>query len=232
MILRQQSPNGLSMGVIADVRIPTHQFEFGRRFPVRNGDATEIERVESVGDGETSIFSFSEPFEERPASGIDDPFVDVEECRLEVLEEFDGQKLYVITWEPSVDPFFGLLDDYDGIVRRGTGTADTWTFETRFPSHDALAAFRSACVEAKLGAEVERVYNPTRRDAGAWYGLTPRQRRTLELAVERGYYDIPRRCTTIELADELGISDQAVTERLRRGIVTFVTNALLFEEGE
>jgi predicted DNA binding protein len=68
-----------------------------------------------------------------------------------------------------------------------------------------------------------------RRGTGAWYGLTPRQRRTLELAVRRGYYDIPRRCTTIELADELGISDQAVTERLRRGIVTFVTNALLFE---
>ncbi|WP_249361517.1 helix-turn-helix domain-containing protein [Haloterrigena sp. H1] len=34
-----------------------------------------------------------------------------------------------------------------------------------------------------------------------------------------GYYDIPRGCTTAELADELGISDQAVTERLRRAIV-------------
>jgi len=220
------------MGVIADVRIPAHRFEFGQRFPVRNGDATEIERMGSVGDTGASIFSFSGPPDDRSDAGVEDPFADVDGFQLEVLEEFDGRNLYVVAWEPSVDPFFRLLDDHDGVVRRGRGTADTWTFETRFPSHDAFASFGSACVETELGTEVERVYNPTRRGTGAWYGLTPRQRRTLELAVERGYYDIPRRCTTIELADELGISDQAVTERLRRGIVTFVTNALLFEEGE
>jgi hypothetical protein len=220
------------MGVIADVRIPTHQFEFGRRFPMEDADDTEIERVGSVGDAGTSIFSFSEPLGKRPDGGLDDPFADAEGYRLEVLEEFDGRRLYVVAWEPDADPFFRLLDEYDGVVRRGTGNADSWAFETRFPTHDALAGFRSACLEGQLGAEVERVYNPTRRGTGAWYGLTRRQRRTLELAVERGYYDIPRRCTTIELADELGISDQAVTERLRRGIVTFVTNALLLEDGE
>lgn len=77
---------------------------------------------------------------------------------------------------------------------------------------------------------LDRIYNPTTPGTGPWFGLTRRQRTTLELAVERGYYDIPRRCTTIELADELGISDQAVTERLRRGIVAFVANALLLDE--
>lgn len=218
------------MRVIVDVRIPTHRFEFGRRFPVRDGDRTEIERVDSVGGDGGAVFSFSEPPGDRPAGGFDDPFAGVEGCRLEALGEFDGRTLYVVSWAPTADPFFGLLDDHDGTVRRGAGTADAWTFETRFPSQDAFASFESACAEAGLDAKVERVYNPTKRGIGAGYGLTPRQRRTLELAVERGYYDIPRRCTTIELADELGISDQAVTERLRRGIVTFVTNALLFEE--
>jgi len=42
-----------------------------------------------------------------------------------------------------------------------------------------------------------------------------------------GYYDIPRGCTTAELADELGISDQATTERLRRAIGAFTRHALL-----
>lgn len=41
-----------------------------------------------------------------------------------------------------------------------------------------------------------------------------------------GYYDIPRGCTTKELADELGISDQAVTERLRRAIGSLVRHTL------
>ncbi|WP_158601182.1 helix-turn-helix domain-containing protein [Haloplanus aerogenes] len=216
------------MGVIVDVRIPAHQFELGRRLPFHDGDSAELERVGTVGGGDVSVFSLSWML---PDGCVENPFVDADGYRLEVLEPFDGQELYVLAWEPTADPFFGLIDDYGGSVRCGTGTSDSWTFETRFPSHDAFASFRSSCEATEMGVDVERVYNPTRRGTGAWYGLTPRQRRTLELAVERGYYDIPRRCTTIELADELGISDQAVTERLRRGIVTFVTNALLFEEG-
>jgi hypothetical protein len=52
------------------------------------------------------------------------------------------------------------------------------------------------------------------------------------VAVEAGYHDIPRTCTTVELADKLGISDQAVTERLRRAIVNLVSNTLLAAEDE
>jgi len=220
------------MGVIVDVRIPAHQFEFGRRLPVHDGDAAEIERVGAVGDSGSSMFSLSGPPLDRWDGSIEEQFGDEGGYRLELLEAFDGQDLYVLTWEPTADPFFRLIDDHGGSVRRGIGTVEAWTFETQFPSHDAFASFRSSCETADIGVEVERMYNPTKQGTGAWYGLTPRQRRTLELAVERGYYDIPRRCTTIELADELGISDQAVTERLRRGIVAFVTNALLFDGTE
>lgn len=220
------------MGVIADVRIPAHQFEFGRQFPIRDDDVTELERMRSEGDEGVAIFSFSKPIDDRSDGGVGDSLGEVEWCQLEVVEEVEGRILYVISWDPDADRLFRLLDDHDGVIRRGTGTADAWTFETRFPTHDAFAGFRTACTNGELGIEIERVYNPTKRGTDAWYGLTPRQRRTLELAVERGYYDIPRRCTTIELADELGISDQAVTERLRRGIVTFVTNALLFGDDE
>lgn len=62
-----------------------------------------------------------------------------------------------------------------------------------------------------------------------WYGLTEPQRETLTRAVQGGYYSIPRRMSTKDLAEELGISDQTVTERLRRAIVTIVENTLMAE---
>lgn len=184
--------------------------------------------MNAVGDGSTPIFSFADYDGGRPDDG--DPFDDVDGCRLEFVDAFGDCELCIVSWDFEADPFFRILDEHDGTIRRGTGSDETWTFEAEFPSHDDLSTFRSACDDIDASVEIQRVYNPTSTGTGAWFGLTPRQRRTLELAVERGYYDIPRRCTTIELADDLDISDQAVTERLRRGIVTFVTNALLFED--
>jgi hypothetical protein len=49
----------------------------------------------------------------------------------------------------------------------------------------------------------------------------------LASAVRGGYYDIRRRISTQDLADESGISDRAVTERPRRGIASLVAHTLL-----
>jgi hypothetical protein len=46
--------------------------------------------------------------------------------------------------------------------------------------------------------------------------LSPRQYDALRLAVEDGYYEIPRRTTTAELADRLGVSRRTAEEHLRR----------------
>jgi predicted DNA binding protein len=105
-------------------------------------------------------------------------------------------------------------------VRAGSG----WPFTLRFPSHSALSSFHEMAQDAGLDVDVLRVYNVGRAETDPLFGLTDRQREALVLAVSEGYYDIPRECTTVELGDRLGISDQAVTERLRRAIGTLVTD--------
>ena len=47
-------------------------------------------------------------------------------------------------------------------------------------------------------------------------GVTDKQRKALTRAFELGYYDIPRDVTTEELAADLGVSHQALSERFRR----------------
>ncbi|WP_440991486.1 helix-turn-helix domain-containing protein [Haloarchaeobius baliensis] len=46
--------------------------------------------------------------------------------------------------------------------------------------------------------------------------LTERQREVLTEAYERGYYDSPRRCSTAELAEELGVAPSTISDLLRR----------------
>lgn len=70
------------------------------------------------------------------------------------------------------------------------------------------------------------MFSATRPDVGSGYGVTARQREALLLAVEWGYYAIPRETGTADLAARLGISKQSVTERLRRGTANLVRNTL------
>ncbi|MFC6989794.1 helix-turn-helix domain-containing protein [Haloplanus sp. GCM10025708] len=148
------------------------------------------------------------------------------------LHRVDGCLLYSLTWDIAADAFVEGLVANGVEVLTAVGRSEAWEFDLRFPGRDALADFRTYCDDRDVSVVVERMYNPTKPGTGPWFGLTDRQRRTLQLAVRRGYYDIPCRCTTVELAEALGISDQAVTERLRRGIVAFVTNALLAPESD
>ncbi|MEM4782170.1 MAG: helix-turn-helix domain-containing protein [Halalkalicoccus sp.] len=57
--------------------------------------------------------------------------------------------------------------------------------------------------------------------------MTDAQYDTLLTALETGYFDIPRGIMTEELGERLGISDQAVVERIRRGLTNVLTHILI-----
>lgn len=52
--------------------------------------------------------------------------------------------------------------------------------------------------------------------------MTSQEWEALQTAVERGYYDVPRRITTVALAEELGVSDRELSKLLRRATVKLV----------
>lgn len=56
--------------------------------------------------------------------------------------------------------------------------------------------------------------------------LTEKQRQTLELALDRGYYERPRNTDLTELAEQLDLSKSAVSQRLRTAELKLIKNAL------
>jgi Predicted DNA binding protein len=143
------------------------------------------------------------------------------------VNSHDGETLYGLDWEIDDDTFLDSVIEMNGHILEASGGPDSWVFQIRFRSHDALATFQEICFDGDIPIGVRKIYNPTRPDAGPWYGLTAPQREALMYAVEMGYYSLPRQISTQEVADEFDISDQAATERLRRAIDTLVTNTLL-----
>ncbi len=217
------------MSVITELRIPADNFELGRILSLDGASAVELETLVPSGDVTVPLFWVYEP--------VADGFLETVERYPAVntvtqMDVYEDRTLFKLDWDASQDRLFQCIMDHEGQILSATGTADGWDFELRFPSHESLSRCQTCCVDAHISSELIRVYNPTDPGAGPWYGLSEPQREALMLAIEMGYYDIPRGCSTEELADELGISDQAVTERLRRAIAAFGRHALLTPESE
>jgi len=100
-----------------------------------------------------------------------------------------------------------------------------WHARTRFPDEAAFDSYASFLEAAGAELRVRRRYDAdgTERELD---GLTEPQRETLRLAYRRGYFAVPRTVTASELAEELGVSSQAVSERLRRGYARLVERSV------
>ncbi|MDS0293576.1 helix-turn-helix domain-containing protein [Halogeometricum luteum] len=218
------------MSVIVELCIQPSEFELGRVLDLEWGTKVELETLVPLGEDAVPFFlvyDCDRDPEALAASMEASPSVE----RVSVVDVFRDRVRFALRWDPGEDALFSGLAAAGAHLFSARGALDEWRLEIHFPTHRALSAFRATCEERDVSLDIERVYSPDEADAEPWDGLTEVQRETLLIAVDSGYYDIPRRCTTVELADELGVSDQAVTERLRRAIVSLVTTTLVAAEG-
>jgi predicted DNA binding protein len=216
------------MSVIVTLSLPPSEFELGRVLDIEGTAVMSLESIVPLGEQSIPFLRVrggQESFEAsaRAHSSVND---------IRLVNTHDGEALYALDWDISEGDFVGGIVTMDGYLLEATGTASEWSFDIRFRTHEKLAEFQEYCVERSIPIDIQRIYNPTKPDAGPWYGLTAPQRETLARAVQMGYYDIPREVSTKELAAEFDLSDQAVTERLRRGIASLVTNTVMVTDSE
>ncbi|WP_312912455.1 helix-turn-helix domain-containing protein [Natronosalvus caseinilyticus] len=135
---------------------------------------------------------------------------------VDLVDSVDSEFLMRAEWEESYFGILSALAKTNVAVLSGIGTSDGWRFEVRGESRDAISEFRTSCQEHEIPIEITAVHAllPVQGDG---YELTDTQREALVLAYERGYFDSPREASLEDVADELGITQQSLSSRLRRG---------------
>lgn len=91
-----------------------------------------------------------------------------------------------------------------------------WFHRIRFPDRGALRKFRGAADDYDIDFVVHSIY--TEPHGQSRDELTDAQNAAVELALDHGYFEIPRESELAPIADELGVSEQSTSERLRRAM--------------
>jgi predicted DNA binding protein len=213
------------MVVIIDIKVDAADFRLGRLFESFSDIAVEVERVIPTNKGVMPLFWI---LGADPHAVVESLKSDTVVKSVQVLTRADERTLIEVTWNPDIDRFLEPLMDNDGDVLRADGGAETWEFRIQFRDRDALRAFRDDCEEHKVTTELVRLYNPNPPESPQV--ISDEQRDALLTAFETGYWKIPRESHLEDMADRIGISDQAISERLRRGCSSLVEAYVIPEQ--
>ena len=133
------------------------------------------------------------------------------------LRSEDGQERCQLRLPASTTTYWDWTA-VGGVLLASTVTRHGATTRMEFPDQEALRTYRERCSERGMGFSLSSLTDAGTGSDRRSQPLTPSQREIVALAVERGYFEVPRRTSMVELAAECGISDQAASERLRRGL--------------
>lgn len=212
------------MSVLAAFEIASKDLPIGRLVRDTPGLTLEFERIVPTSDAIMPYFWVTggdlDQFERNLAAAS--IVIDFQR-----LDDVDDGTLYRVEWARHEGMLIEGIVQTSGAVLTGAVDDEFMEFLVRFPDHDHLAQFYNYCTENDITLTLQRVFSLTdRSERSREYGLTAEQREALVLAASSGYFNSPREVTLDELAAELGISQQAVSQRVRRGTQKVMLEAL------
>ncbi|MEF8789821.1 MAG: helix-turn-helix domain-containing protein [Haloarculaceae archaeon] len=212
------------MATIVRGTVPASQFALNHALETLPDVEVECERIVRSGDDAVMplLWVRYADREEVEAAFEADPSVGNVTC----LSDLDEELLYRMDWIDHVDLLLQMLTNAEATVLDAYGRGSRWKLRVLYPERDEFSTTHEFCAEHGLSFDVASIREIDGEPAGR-FGLTESQYRALVLAVQRGYYEVPRRTTLEELADEVGVSHQALSERLRRATGSLAEDALL-----
>ena len=215
------------MTVCTTVSVPPTEFVLSRTLTGEIAFRIELEPIVSLGSPLTPYVWVSSSETDRIEERIQ---MDSDIVSVKTIDRINGGALLQTEWDIDDNELIRVLLESNGSCLSAVGTGDGWELTLRFPRRESLASCYQGCEENDLNVSVRSIHDSGWvTDRGTESVLTLPQREALLYALKNGYFEVPRETTLQGLAEELGISDTATSQRLRRGIEKLLTE---FVSGE
>jgi predicted DNA binding protein len=214
----------MSTACVVTGEIPADEFALYEALSALPDVEFEVERVVQSGDDAAMPLMWIRNADQEAVEAAfeDDPSVQ----DLTLLSAFDEELLYRMDWIADIQVVLQMLTNSEATITDAYGTDGRWYLRVLYPDRDSLGKTTQFVDDEGLTFNVTAIRQMEGEPAGR-FGLTTSQFEALEAAQDAGYYEVPRDTELSDLADELGISHQALSERLRRATGALVEDALL-----
>jgi predicted DNA binding protein len=217
------------MSTISEVSVAAETFTLGETIEAVPEATFEVERVVAHDADRVMPFIWaSAPDREALEDAFEaDPSVE----NVERLSDLDGEWLYQMEWVSHVQFVVHALVEEQATVLDAESANGRWQLRLLFPDREALSRTYEFCREHDIDMDIDAIY-AMENERHARFGLTKEQSEALTAAFDHGYYEVPRDHSVADLADELDISHQALSERFRRAHGNLVENTLIVGDEE
>ncbi|MFC7166253.1 bacterio-opsin activator domain-containing protein [Halospeciosus flavus] len=212
------------MTVIAEYTVSADDFALAETLEAVPEVVVEIERVVAHDVGQVTPYFWIR-------GDDDDAFADAIERdpttqSVTRLDEYEDTTLYRAEWTQNIESIVYAYVDIGATILDAVGRADNWELRMRFDDEQHVRDFGDYCDRNDAPFTLHRLYHPSEPRTSGQYGLSTKQREALTIALERGYFDVPRSVSMEVLADDVDISQQSFSKRLRRAHRNLIANAL------
>lgn len=134
-----------------------------------------------------------------------------------LVDRYEDRRVYRIALTNEAIRILPLTTEVDARVLDRSCTRDGWRIQLQLPDRDALVAFNGRCGDRDISVTVNHL-RVSDDDEDGVISLTRKQEKLLTMAYEEGYFEVPRGISQDELAEKIGVSKSAVSQRMRRAL--------------
>lgn len=213
----------MGVATVFEVEVPASTLALAETFERAPNAEVGLERTVGGSHDRTTPFVWIHGVEEDRAGDLlaDDSSV----ANAEQFGEDGDACLFAVEFDGGLTAFTETIFERDGVVVRATATEGVWTFQLRFTDRGDVGEVFDDEFTRRYEATVTRLYGSNDAPTVS-AGVTEKQRQALEAAFEMGYYTVPRDVDLRAVGERLGVSRQAVSERLRRAHEMLVADFL------